>query len=358
MEPDQALIHEIRQMLLHGQETDIASISNSLPFPYFWIPGELRMLLSRVIFRKHVRCLKKNGKIHAPANDTLDQKALQLARFDPGNLWQWPNDHSCAFVLSHDVDTAGQESGIREIMQVARERNIRSTFSFVLDSIPHYHDLLLEMLADGFEVALHDVVHDNRICSLTEEQIVKRLLPAQEAIERYGIKGFRSPSWYVSSSLWSALERLGFDYDMSALDSWPFFQRGMEHGVSTFFPFMVGELVVLPSTIPFEMPWHILGMAKKDVRWFWTEKIQRLAHAGGLILVDAHPDRWLCGKRSAADHLREVMDYILQTHNPVVMQASAVARYTRQMNDEGAMLLVPGACPLRIPRRNVKGTIH
>ncbi len=348
------IMQNIRQTLMHGQEVKVPSMTTKLMFPYHWIPGEMRILLSRFVFRAHTQNIPKdhNNRPIAPFDHSVDTLSLQLNQHASDlPTWHWPQNRTCALVLSHDTDTAGQEKGIRELMKIATERGIRSTFSFVGNCIHHYSNLINEMRADGFEVALHDVIHDNRIAHFSVDEIIERLQPAQNAKSQYDMHGFRSPSWYTSPALWEALEQSGFMYDMSALDSWFLFEANKHHGVNTYFPFMVGKLVVLPNTIPFEVPWIIPGLRRSDTHVFWRPKIKSIAQAGGLIMINAHPDRWYCGRRYAADILRKLMDDILETYNPAVMQAIDVARHTHHIHTLEGMHTLPGNPIVCIPRR-------
>ena len=82
-------------------------------------------------------------------------------------------------------------------------------------------------------------------------------------MEEHGIEGFRSPSWYTSPQLWRALKRMGFCYDMSVVDSWPFFDRSRNFGVASIFPFRYGGLTIVPNTISYDGPPRIAAIASE-----------------------------------------------------------------------------------------------
>lgn len=237
------------------------------------------------------------------------------------------------------------------LRNVAQKRGIKNTFSFVGRYLPQYAPLIHQLQSTGADVALHDVVHDNRIAFLPEEAIIERLSPTMEHVHRYNLTGFRSPSWYTSPALWSALGALGFLYDMSALDTWPFFSPKRNFGVCTFFPYMVGSLVVIPNTIPFETPW-CCGYAVRHTLDFWKPKFDHVARSGGLIMFNAHPDRWYCGNRPAIEQLERCLDYILTTHDPATMTAAEAATHTLQMHRTGRTTELPGVPSISVPRHD------
>ena len=342
----------IRRNLLLGQLTDERPLSERSPIPYHWIPGRLRILLAKIVFQGHVRAMRED--VGRRPQSYLDNTTDQLARHLAPNtgtepVWRWPEGRRCALVLSHDTDTGGQERGISILLDVASRWGMPSTFSFVGRYLDGYGRFLGELKDRGVEVALHDLVHDNQIAFLDQKAIIDRLSPLAKWQAQLGIEGFRSPSWYCSPVLWHSLEQLGFLYDMSALDTWPFFSRGANHGVASWFPFIVDGLVVIPNTIPFELPWFC-GYNKRDTLNFWKPKFDAIAHAEGLIMFNAHPDPWYCGNQRAAECLAACLDYIIETHDPALMSARQVAKHALAMARDGAMLQISGHPSLMVPR--------
>ena len=136
---------------------------------------------------------------------------------------------------------------------------------------------------------------------------------------------------------------------MSALDTWSFFDSKRNYGVATFFPFKVDKLVVLPNTIPFETPLYF-GFSKKHYAEYWRNKVERISHEGGLILINAHPDRWYCGNDSGIRAFEELIDMVLDKHDPIVMTALQVADQIRKQEEAGAFVNFEGEPPISVPR--------
>jgi len=343
---------DARAMLLDGHCCPNPPVTTWLPFPYHWIPGSLRMRLANWLAKPNVQAVRADGSRRPTAYadnsaDHLVASCYQATADLP--VWSWPGGKRCALALSHDTDTAGQERGIDLLRRVAADCAMRSCFSFVGDCLDSYRGKADELLSGGCTIALHDMKHDNRIAFLAEDQIVERLRPAAPSMRALAIRGFRSPSWYTSRALWSALQMAGFDYDMSALDSWPLFDRTRNYGVASFFPYLVGDLAILPTTIPFE---HLrtFGYRLEDALPFWRPKFDFIARSGGLILFNAHPDRWFSGNPTGAKALAACLDYILKNLDPACMTPDQVAEHTRQQRDGGAMIRLSGDPAVLAPR--------
>ena len=344
----------VRQALA-GHHCPTPSVTCKLPFPYYWIPGDLRVVLARILFRKTLAKLTKEERDPRTYADNRTD-LLCLSAFGRRDLysWRWPDGKRCALVLSHDVDTARQESGIELLARVAEDRGIRSTFSFVGKNLASYRSLLRRLRSAGHEIALHDRYHDNQVAFLAEDAIVKRLTPLKEQMAEHGIEGFRSPSWYTSPQLWRALKRMGFSYDMSVVDSWPFFDRSRNFGVASIFPFRYGGLTIVPNTIPYDGPPRMCGYRVGEILTFWKPKLDWIGRNGGLIMLNVHPDRWWSGTAKAAAMLGKVVDYVMQNYNPAVMRARDVSAQVASESARGATVILTGEPDLEIP---IHGTI-
>lgn len=342
---------QLRARIVDGNHSTAIPVTNRLPFPYHWIPGDLRLILARVIYRSTLKNLRSQQR--APdtyADNDTDLLAGQLVSAgDRGPFWGWPGDRRCALVVSHDVDTPGQRGGVEALRRVDEAHGLRGTFNFVGSDLGHYRSLIKELKAAGHEIGLHDLVHDNRIAFLSADQVVARLAPLRDQLDEFEIRGFRSPSWYTSGTLWQGLHRLGFSYDMSALDTWSFFSPDRNFGLASFFPAVVDDLVVVPNTIPFEVPWYF-GLPRGQALAFWQPKLDAIASNGGLIMINAHPDPWWCGRPEALLSYGHCLTAAIRDHRPACVTAGEVADHARRQVSQGATLHLAGSPPVQIPR--------
>jgi peptidoglycan/xylan/chitin deacetylase (PgdA/CDA1 family) len=314
------------------------------------------MVIAQALFSRNLwRLRQEDRKPRTYADNYADALAFEIfGKEDKGGeeatVWSWPAGKRCAIVLSHDVDTPGQTVGIERLRRVAERRGMESTFSFVGSNLAHYAALIRDLKAAGHEIALHDRFHDNQIAFLTEEQVVERLSPLRDAFQAYNIHGFRSPSWYTSVRLWKALRRLGFVYDMSVLDSWSFFESQRNYGVATLFPYRVDGLTILPNTIPFDDAPRFCGYDLDEILSFWRPKFDWIGRNGGLIMLNAHPDRWWSGSLKAAEAFEQSVQYILDQHDPARFNARGVAEHLDQEGERGSLRRLEGRPSLQLPR--------
>lgn len=352
--PREKLAAQIRFQLLEGHCCPTPSVTSRLPFPYHWIPGDVRMWLGRMLFQKNLKRLRSESRFpRAYADNQTDRLITEYIEPMSGlPRWDWPQGARCALVVSHDVDTAGQTRGIEYLRKISEARGIRGTFSFVGETLEHYESLIRDLRAAGHEIALHDLHHDNRVAFMDTRSIVARLSPLREKLAAHGIRGFRSPSWYTSPALWSALRELGFAYDMSVLDSWPFFDPARNFGVASLFPFLADGLAILPNTVPYDdTPWFC-GYPVQEILAFWKPKLDWIAANHGLIMINAHPDRWWSGNARAAEMLGRTLDDILEHHEPVVLRGIDAAHHVFAESARGAMSVVEGTPELQVPRHD------
>jgi hypothetical protein len=201
-------------------------------------------------------------------------------------LHPWPNGHTSAFVLTHDVETAAGRDAIEALRAPERVRGLRSAWNLVPERYPVSDELLDGLRAEGCEIGVHGLRHDGR--DLASPRMLRRRLPAmREWADRWGATGFRSPATQRS---WDLMPRLGFDYDSSYTDSAP--HEPTPGGCCTYLPFFIDDLVELPLTLPQDHTlFEILGMTDGSV---WRSKVDALRSRGGMVLMIAHPDYVAC----------------------------------------------------------------
>jgi hypothetical protein len=194
----------------------------------------------------------------------------------------WPNGHTWAFVLTHDVEHAQGVTAARRVIDLERAHGLRSSWNLVpkrYETDPAFVSHLNNL---GFEVGVHGIHHDGRdLESLSTWQ--QRLPAAHEAAERWNAVGFRSaachrhPDWMRS---------LHFDYDSSWPDTDPF--EPQTGGCCTWLPFFNGELVELPMTLRQDHTLFVI-LGEQD-ETAWVRKANFLRERGGMALIDTHPD--------------------------------------------------------------------
>ncbi len=111
--------------------------------------------------------------------------------------------------------------GLQHILSLLRQRGVHATFfvlGWVAERVP---DLILEIEADGHEIAVHGYRH-LLLTKITPRQFEEDLALTLDLLRKVGVKydivGFRAPSFTITrTTLWALdiLERYGFKYDSS-----------------------------------------------------------------------------------------------------------------------------------------------
>ncbi|MFQ5786551.1 MAG: hypothetical protein ACE5H1_01085, partial [Thermodesulfobacteriota bacterium] len=158
--------------------------------------------------------------------------------------------------------------------------------------VPHYYkidcDILDWLIANGFEIGLHGYNHDNKLAYLSIDKMTKRIEDSMPFIERYKVKGFRSPSWLRTDSLFEVLEKY-FIYDMSIQDVDHICPAGSGGSCSVFPYYVTKRLLEVPTTLPYEAPMYF-GVTASELNAFWLEKTEWIKNINGMIVVNTHPD--------------------------------------------------------------------
>ncbi len=200
----------------------------------------------------------------------------------------WPDGHTWAIVLTHDVETRTGYERVRHLRDVERGVGLVSSWNFVPLRMPE-HDryevkasMLRDLRREGCEVGVHGLHHDGRDLE-SFRTLVERLPAIRSFAERWEAVGFRAPA---TQRDWDLMPLLGFDYDSSFSDSAPY--EPIPGGCCSYLPFLNEDLVELPITLAQDHTlFAILGERDGSS---WLEKASAVRGLGGMVLVLTHPD--------------------------------------------------------------------
>lgn len=243
-----------------------------------WIPIAARQLLQR----------GRNRSIDAPEDwflPTEFSQALRAAAWQDSErqvIHPWPDSHSMAICLTHDVET---ETGVGLVDRLARleeSLGFRSAWNFV----PHKYKLDEGLMSDlqdrGHEICVHGYNHDGRLFE-SKRTFNHRVQYINSAMRDFGSKGFRAPMVHRNLRWMQALDA---EYDASCFDVDPF--QAMSGGIGSMWPFIAGKLVELPYTMPQDHTLLVtLGQKTAQV---WIEKLEFLRRHSAMALLITHPD--------------------------------------------------------------------
>lgn len=217
----------------------------------------------------------------------------------PVNWPGWPGGRRFAFVLTHDVEGVEGLEKVRQIAELEMSMGLRSSFNFIPEGgyrVPK--ELRDWLIANGFEVGVHDLRHDGKLYR-SRRGFMRNAALINGYLKDWNATGFRS-GFMLNELDW--LHDLNIRYDASTFDTDPF--EPQPHGQNTIFPFWISKpasssqaaapdqarrgYVELPYTLPQDSTLFLLLREKTPE--IWLRKLDWIARHGGLALVNVHPD--------------------------------------------------------------------
>jgi hypothetical protein len=198
-------------------------------------------------------------------------------------IWFWPDGHSSACIMTHDVETKFGRDFCGEMMQMERRHGIVSAFEVVPEeryTVPN--SFLDEIRQMGCEVCIHGLNHDGHDFT-SKELFLERAKKINAYAKEWGARGYRSPVLYRNLEWINALK---FSYDLSVpnvghLDPQP-------GGCCTVMPYFIGDMLELPlTTIQDYSLFNILQQRSLDL---WVKQITLIREQHGLVSFIIHPD--------------------------------------------------------------------
>lgn len=236
----------------------------------------------------------------------------------PENWKGWPDGKKFALVLTHDVETDRGQSRCRALMDIEKRMGFRSLVTFVPERYSVSSELRRELEQNGFEIGVHGLNHDGRLFQ-SKKIFEERSVKINRYLEQWSAVGFRAPAMHHNLE-W--LTGLNIKYDLSTFDTDPF--EPQSEGVNTIYPFRFdGKIsgngyVEMPYTLPQDFTLFVL-MGERNIDT-WIKKLKWIADAGGMVLVNTHPDYMnFSGSRLKADeypalHYESFLKYIRDTY--------------------------------------------
>jgi hypothetical protein len=249
-----------------------------------------------VAVRKHIQRVNSRGwsKVTFPqwptdaSLDVLFERLLLLAMQSAGIervpfIWFWPDGHSAAAILTHDVETAAGRDFCTRLMDLNESYGMSASFQVVPEQRYEVPQAYLDEIRErGCEVNIHDLNHDGKLF-LRKDEFLRRAAKINDYARRFGASGFRSAVLYRNVEWFGAFD---FVYDMSVPNSAPLDpQRG---GCCAVMPYFIGDLVELPlTTIQDYSLFHVLGTYDMEI---WERQIKSIVSRHGLLSFLVHPD--------------------------------------------------------------------
>ena len=292
------------------------------------LPRAVQIWLRRRYAPIQARTAFPRWPVESSVHDFLDlftSIVADVAGEPVARIATWPNGHSWALVLTHDVETAAGAAALDPILELERGLGLRSCWNFVPRRYELADERVQQLRADGFEVGVHGLYHDGR--DLESHATLQERLPAiREAARRWQADGFRAPATHRD---WELMTLLGFDYDSSYPDTDPFEPYG--GGCCTWLPFFNRELVELPLTMAQDHTLFVI--LRRHGAEAWVQKAELLRARGGMALIDTHPDYLLDGR--ILDAYRELLERYASDRTAWKALPVEVSRWWRRRDASG-----------------------
>ena len=212
----------------------------------------------------------------------------------------YPDKCEWAGVLTHDVETLKGLKRVPKIMDIEEKYGFRSSWNIVPHLYPIDKGILREIRQRNHEIGIHGYNHDGKLYKNFKE-FSKRALKINEAIKQYQAYGFRSPMVHRNLE-W--LQAIDIEYDSSCFD-YDVYQP-FPGGVNSIWPFLAGNFVELPYTLPQDHT--IFVILQENSSKIWKQKTKWLIKHHGMVLMLTHPDYLDSSKR--LDIYEEYLEFL------------------------------------------------
>lgn len=301
------LVAQYSRIVYRGLEDPPSSrfkLVTKLPFSYKAIPSFIR----NRSFRTNSGTSELREETLGPVEflRTIFLASLVTCAGPIPRIGFWRRGKTYVVSVTHDVETEeGLASGAPVLMAVEANLQISSTWNVPSDRYP-LAPSALDKLAQNGEIGAHDSRHDGRLILLDTREKTQRLAECKSRLEKSTgrkVVGFRAPLLQHDKDLLIALSDAGFELD-SSCPSWEILSPTSlkPHGVGTIFPFLIGNLVEIPVSLPQDHQLiRVAGLqpsAAVDLLLRLSNWIQSI---GGVCVILTHPDY----EFAAAEHKQE-----------------------------------------------------
>jgi hypothetical protein len=199
----------------------------------------------------------------------------------------WPDGADFCLVLTHDIEQQAGLENIKSLAEIEKTYGFRSCWNFVPKRYPVDITLLNHLQSDGFEVGVHGLYHDGKLCE-SLAIFMARSVEINRYFQLWGCAGFRSPS-NLRNYDWIS-KYIHAEYDSSGLSCELY---GIQPGGScTVFPFMINQqMVELPITLQQDFTLlDVLKLTPKETLIHWIRTVESIENIRGMALINTHPD--------------------------------------------------------------------
>jgi len=306
-----------------------------IPIHPHYLPGELRTTINNLLFlfkrKKEVvefpswpieKSVETIRWIFLKCLELIDNKKIKVDNF-------WPKGKRYAIVLTHDIETGKGFKRIEMLSDIEEKYGLSSCWNFLGKHYNLDSEKIKKLIQNGHEIGSHGFNHNGKLSFLDKKKIKKRFKQCSEIINKYHIKGFRSPFLLRTDNLFDVISK-DFFYDSSIPDTEVESQVGMFNGCCTVFPFMINGMVELPLTMPQDSRLLSTGFKGKGIVNMWMKKLEWIKSVGGLAVLNTHPEIHLSGNKKMVDVYDQFLQNISKDKKAWIANPYEVAKWWKQ----------------------------
>lgn len=266
-----------------------------LPFDYRLVPSRVRAAGLALLDRMH-----HTGGVafplwpHEPRFDDLRARLWETVAAEADVSLAAPvyaDGRRGAVLLTHDIDSRADISGIVALRELERRFGLVSAFGFIPEVSWPDRSVIDRLLDDGCEVYCHDIRHNGKLpfAGVPAMRASFELFFERNPYARDVVHGFRSGQLLMTAALLGVVGEF-FNYDMSLPDSERGGPYGSSAGCASVYPFLVDDLLEIPLTLP--QDFYLANVERLDstsIRSLWRNKLESVLARGGVAVLNTHP---------------------------------------------------------------------
>ncbi len=212
-------------------------------------------------------------------------------------------------ILTHDLDTReGLQNWVQIFLDLEEAVGARSTGFVVPCAWPLDLHLLDQARSRGHEIGVHGYDHSNQTAFLDSRRRIERLEAARELIEKFEVRGYRSPSLLRTRGLMSDLSRY-YSYESSITTAGGILPVP-SRGCASARPFRVEGITELPLSLPPEAGLCFIGFRPHEIFELWVSCAEQIAASGGVVVLLTHCEERFSGNSETREAYRLFLDYV------------------------------------------------